>query len=76
MIERNQFGGHPSKSPYDHIEVFIERCDTITAKDLSMVAVHLQLFPFSLKVKAKSWLKSEPPGIYRTWEELGVMVEV
>ena len=35
MIERNQFGGHPSKSPHDHIGNFVERCDTITAKDLN-----------------------------------------
>jgi retrotransposon gag protein len=70
MIERNQFGGHSSESPHDYLTDFIERCDTITAKDLSMEAVRMRLFPSSLKDKAKSWLKSEPAGIYRTWESL------
>ena len=70
MIERNQIDGHPSKSPHDHITDFIERCDIITTKDLSMEAVRMRLFTFSLKDEAKSWLRSEPTGIYRTWEEL------
>ena len=51
--------GLDSESPNDHIADFVERCDTITAKDLSMEAVHMRLFPFSLKYKAKAWLKSE-----------------
>ena len=58
MIERNQFGGHPSESPHDHIADFIERCDAITAKDLSMEVVRMRLFPFSLKDKTKSWLRA------------------
>ena len=70
MIERNQFGSHPSESPHDHIADFTERSNIIIAKDLSMEAVCMRLFPFILKDKAKSWLQSEPAGIYRTWEEL------
>ena len=64
MMERNQFGGHPTESPHDHIADFIERCDTVTAKDLSMEAVRMRLFPFSLKDKAKSWLKSVQASWY------------
>jgi retrotransposon gag protein len=70
MIERNQFRGHPNEIPHDHIADFIERCDTITTKDLSMEAVRMRLFPFSLKDKAKSWLKLEPTSIYTSWEGL------
>ena len=66
MIERNQFGGHPSESPHDHIADFVERCDMITAKDLNENAVRLRLFPFSLRDRAKAWLKSEPAGMYRS----------
>ena len=60
MIKRNQFGGHASGSAHDHIADFIERCDTVIVKDLSMEAMRIQLFPFRLKDKAKFWLKSEP----------------
>ena len=70
MIEQNQFEGHPSDCPHDHIADFVERCDTITQKDLSEHIVRPRLFPFSLRDKAKVWLKSEPAVIYRTWEEL------
>ena len=70
MIERNQFWGHPTKSPNDHIVDFVERCDTITTKDLSTEVVCMRLFPFSLKDKAKTWLKFEPASIYRMWEDL------
>ena len=66
MIKRNMFGGHPTKIPHDHIANFIERCDTINAKDLSMEAVRMRLFPFNLKDNAKTWLKSEPASIYIT----------
>ena len=64
MIERNQFSGHTSECPHDHIVDLMERCDTITAKDLNDKAVRMRLFPFSLKDKTKAWLKSKPAGIY------------
>ena len=70
MIEGNQFRGHPLESPHDQIANFVESCDTITAKDLNEYAVWLRPFPFSLKDKAKVWLKFESAGTYRTWETL------
>lgn len=54
MIKRNQFRGHSAESSHDHITDFVERCDTITAKDLNEEAVCLRLFPFNLKDKAKA----------------------
>ncbi|CAO2822820.1 unnamed protein product [Amaranthus hypochondriacus] len=70
LIERNQFGGHPSESPHDHLSDFIEKCDTININNVTEDAIRLRLFPFSLRDKAKSWLKSELPNKYSTWEEL------
>lgn len=54
MVGRNQFGGHHLESPHDHIVDFVERCDTITAKDLNGDVVRLRLFPFGLRDKAKA----------------------
>ena len=33
-------------------------------------AIHLRLFPLSLKDKEKHWLNSEPPDSITTWAEL------
>ncbi|CAO2813874.1 unnamed protein product [Amaranthus hypochondriacus] len=69
LIERNQFGGQPSESPHDHLSDFIEKCDTININNVTEDAIRLRLFPFSLRDKAKSWFKLEPPNKYSTWEE-------
>ena len=49
-----QFGGHPQEDPNDHIQNFLEICDTFCYNGVTDDAVRLKLFPFSLKEKAKS----------------------
>ena len=70
FIERNQFGGSASENPHDHLSDFIEKCDTIIIGGVSSDAIRMRLFPFSLRDKAKTWLKFEPPNKYTTWDEL------
>lgn len=43
-----------------HITNFVEICDTFKTNGFSNDAIRLRLFPFTLKDKAKSWLKSLP----------------
>ena len=45
-------------------------CDTIKYNGVSEDAIHLRLFSFYLKDKAKHWLNSEPPDSITTWAEL------
>jgi len=69
-IERNQFGGAATESPNDHLSDFTDKCNTIKMNGIPPDAIKLLLFPFSLRDKAKVWLKSEPPNKYATWNDL------
>ena len=72
FIERNQFGGSVSENPHDHLSDFLEKCDIISINRVTPDAIRMLLFPFSLRDKAKVWLKSEPPNKYNTWEALAI----
>ena len=45
-------------------------CDTVKYNGVSDEAIHLRLFPFSLKEKAKHWFISEPLNSITSWDEL------
>ena len=71
MIQHSvQFGGHPHEDPNEHIQNFLEICDTFCYNNVTDDTVRLRLFPFSLKEKAKCWLFSLPTGSITTWDEM------
>ena len=55
MVQQQQFGGHPSEDPNGHISRFLELCDTVNMNRVDHDVIKLQLFPLSLKDKAKNW---------------------
>ncbi|CAN6454588.1 unnamed protein product [Victoria cruziana] len=60
-----------SDDPYHHIDEFLDICATIRISHIEDDALRLRLFPFSLKEKAKHWLKSLPPSVrIAMWEDL------
>ena len=65
-----QFGGLLSDDLNAHITNFLEICDTFKFNGVSLDAIRLKHFPFSLRDKAKSWLNSLPPGFITTWDDL------
>ncbi|KAL6348271.1 hypothetical protein AAG906_005567 [Vitis piasezkii] len=57
-------------NPYSHIKEFEEVCNTFQEGGASIDLMRLQLFPFTLKDKAKIWLNSLRLRSIRTWTDL------
>ncbi|CAN6465561.1 unnamed protein product [Victoria cruziana] len=65
------FHGLASEDPYRHLDEFLDICATVRISHIEDNSLRLRLFPFSLKEKAKDWLKSLPPSVrIVTWEDL------
>ena len=64
-----KFGGLPNDDPKKHAS-FLEICDTQKHNGISIEAVRLMLFPFSLKDKAKNWFYSLPRESISSWDEM------
>jgi len=56
------FYGLNNEDPYKYIDEFLEICSTIKVQGFSKDALRIRLFLFSLKDKAKHWLKSLKPN--------------
>ena len=55
MIQTLQhYHGMDSEKPYLHIREFEDVCDTLNDQTCTQEVIHLKLFPFSLKDKAKT----------------------
>ena len=58
MAQASPFCGKASEDANAHLQNFLEVSNTINPKGTTMDIVHLQLFPFSLLGKAKTWFYS------------------
>jgi hypothetical protein len=57
---REQFFGVDTDDAATHLNKFVELCDMQKYRDVDGDIIKLQLFPFSLRGKAKEWLLSLP----------------
>ena len=62
------FYGLSNEDPYRHLDEFLEICSTVRINNFGDGAMRLTLFLFSLKDKAKHWLKSLETVRITTWE--------
>ena len=53
-----QFFGMTNEDPNDHITEFLEIFNTIMFNGMTEDVLRLRLFPFTLRDKAKKWLKT------------------
>jgi len=53
MVQANPLCGKPHEDANDHLQQFLEVCNTFTIKNVTTDAIRLCLFPFSLLGKAK-----------------------
>jgi hypothetical protein len=76
----SQLGGHlhqhrtaissAQKDASMHLHDFIEICDMQKFKNVENDVLKLNLFPFSLRGKAKEWLHSLPTASIKSWVDL------
>ena len=64
------FHGVNNENPYKHLDEFEEMCSNVKMAQLSDEALHLKLFPFSLKDHDKHWLNTLPAGTVTTWDQM------
>ena len=70
MVQQNQFTGHPTEDPNEHLERFLRMANTVKLNCVKTEVIKLYLFPFSLRDIAATWYESLPYGSVDTWEEL------
>ena len=56
MVQQHQFTGHPFEDPNGHMGRFMRIANTIKLIGLRPEVIRLQLFPFSLRDVAATWL--------------------
>ena len=56
MVSQYQFRGLSIKEPNVYLASFLNICDTFIINSVNSNVIHLRLFPFSLRDKAKLWL--------------------
>ena len=70
MIQQNQFTGHPTENPSEHLGRFLRIENSVILNGVKPEVIQLQLFPFSLRDMAITWFNSLPQESVSTWEEL------
>ena len=70
MVQQNQFAGHSTENPNEHLGRFLRIANSIKLSGVKPKVIQLQLFPISLRDMAATWFNSLPYESVNTWEEL------
>ena len=60
MVQQNQFAGHPTENPNEHLGRFLRITNSIKLSGVKPEVIQLKLFPFSLRDMAITWFNSLP----------------
>ena len=55
MVQENQFIGHPTKDPNEHIGRFLRMANIVKLNGVRLEVIKLHLFPCSLRDIAATW---------------------
>ncbi|GKE82604.1 hypothetical protein Tco_1552604, partial [Tanacetum coccineum] len=69
-LRENTFSGSDNEDANEHIEKFLEIVDLFHVHNITMDQLMLRVFPISLTRVVARWLKNEPTGSIKTWEDL------
>ena len=70
MVQQNQFTGHPTEDPNEHLGKFLKMENTIKLNGVRLEVIKVHLFPISLRDIIATWYESLPYVSVDTWEEL------
>ena len=60
MVQQHRFTKHLSEDPNEHLGKFLRMANIVKLNRVNPNVIKLQLFPFSLRDIAASWLESLP----------------
>jgi hypothetical protein len=69
LVMKEQFFGASSDDAAAHLNNFVELCEIQKYKDVDGNIIKLNLFPFSLRGRAKDWLLSLPRNSIDSWNK-------
>ncbi|GJU01922.1 putative reverse transcriptase domain-containing protein [Tanacetum coccineum] len=69
-LRENTFSGTDHKDANEHIEKFLEIVDLFHVPNITVDQLILRVFPISLTGAGSRWLRNEPTGSNKTWEDL------
>ncbi|GJZ22525.1 hypothetical protein Tco_0559564 [Tanacetum coccineum] len=69
-LRENTFSGSDNEDANEHIEKVLEIVDLFHVPNITVDQLMLQVFPISLTGAASHWLRNEPTGSIKTWEDL------
>ncbi|GJZ72584.1 hypothetical protein Tco_0636730 [Tanacetum coccineum] len=72
-LRENTFSGSDNEDANEHIEKVLEIVDLFHVPNITVDQLMLRVFPISLTGATSRWLRNEPTGLIKTWEDLKTM---
>ncbi|GJR73127.1 hypothetical protein Tco_0085492 [Tanacetum coccineum] len=69
-LQENTFSSSDNEDANEHIEKVFEIIDLFHVPNITEDQLMLRVFPISLTGAASRWLRNEPTGSIKTWEDL------
>ncbi|GJW20508.1 hypothetical protein Tco_0031130 [Tanacetum coccineum] len=69
-LRENTFSGSDNEDANEHIEKVLEIVNLFHVPNITVDQLMLRVFPISLTRAANRWLRNEPTGSIKTWEDL------